>query len=133
MFPLLVTIYNLTASGITVNFMSIILVLHVFLYLYNKYLKHEMFGSKLRGMNGGNKHDEAAPLCDKVVFNKVDFLLFFWGGEVRNLFPISVHIYYLIAECLIHFPHPRLSKAWEEECASFSQEQHLLQLTLKLI
>lgn len=23
-------------------------------------------------MNGGNKHNEAAPLCDKVVFNKVN-------------------------------------------------------------
>lgn len=69
-------------------------------------------------MNGGNKHNEAAPLCDKVVFNKVnlcpkivqvsstDYYVLNWfsspqvkqalGGRVRLILsgaaPLATHI-----------------------------------------
>ncbi|XP_063940595.1 long chain acyl-CoA synthetase 4 [Daucus carota subsp. sativus] len=60
-------------------------------------LRHTLFkvaySYKLRGMNGGNKHDEAAPLCDKVVFNKVKQGL---GGRVRLILsgaaPLATHV-----------------------------------------
>lgn len=61
------------------------------------FLKNVLFNVaysyKLRGMNKGKKHDEAAPLCDKVVFSKVKQGL---GGRVRLILsgaaPLASHV-----------------------------------------
>ncbi|PIN09207.1 Long-chain acyl-CoA synthetases (AMP-forming) [Handroanthus impetiginosus] len=61
------------------------------------FIKHTMFNLaysfKLRNMRKGRKHSEAAPLCDKIVFNKVKEGL---GGNVRLILsgaaPLASHV-----------------------------------------
>ncbi|OVA05727.1 AMP-dependent synthetase/ligase [Macleaya cordata] len=61
------------------------------------FLRHKLFdiaySLKLNSMKKGNKHEEAAPLCDKIVFNKVKQRL---GGNVRLILsgaaPLATHV-----------------------------------------
>ncbi|KAE9459600.1 hypothetical protein C3L33_08484, partial [Rhododendron williamsianum] len=61
------------------------------------FLKKSMFGFayhyKLHNMKKGNKHEDASPLCDKIVFSKVKEGL---GGNVRIILsgaaPLATHV-----------------------------------------
>ncbi|KAI3929321.1 hypothetical protein MKX01_006557 [Papaver californicum] len=61
------------------------------------FLKHKLFdiaySLKLNSMKKGNKHEDAAPICDKIVFNKVKQRL---GGNVRLILsgaaPLATHV-----------------------------------------
>ncbi|KAL8103088.1 long chain acyl-CoA synthetase 4-like [Apium graveolens] len=97
------------------------------------FLKNVLFNVaysyKLRGMNKGKKHDEAAPLCDKVVFSKVKQGL---GGRVRLILsgaaPLASHVegYLKVVTCCHVLQGYGLTETCAGSFVSIPNEQTML-------
>ncbi|KAK1378141.1 Long-chain-fatty-acid--CoA ligase [Heracleum sosnowskyi] len=97
------------------------------------FLKNKLFNLaysyKLRGMNKGKKHDEAAPLFDKVVFSKVKQGL---GGRVRLILsgaaPLAGHVeaYLKVVTCCHVLQGYGLTETCAGSFVSIPNEQTML-------
>ncbi|KAL1806035.1 hypothetical protein DCAR_0831783 [Daucus carota subsp. sativus] len=97
------------------------------------FLKNTLFNVaysyKLRGMNKGKKHEDAAPLCDKVVFSKVKQGL---GGRVRLILsgaaPLASHVeaYLKVVTCCHVLQGYGLTETCAGSFVSIPNEQTML-------